>query len=293
MKTKLVLLGTGTPNACPFASGPAVSVVVGSRAYLVDFGPGIVRMAAKAYALGQDALRPDKLDIAFCTHLHSDHTAGLPDLLLTPWVLERKVPLSLYGPRGLENMASHIKQAYAEDISFRINGFEKANASGCEMAVHEIHEGRVYEDSNVLVNAIKVSHGELESYAYKFVTDSGAILISGDSAPISAIANHAKDVDILLHEAEYSAGLASRDPKWQKYHQSVHTMSTDLGALAAASQPKLLVTYHRIYHMNIHDNEKDIAKEVKFREGKILEEIAAGGFKGKAVNGHDLDVFEI
>ena len=49
METKLVLLGTGTPNACPNASGPSSAVVVGNRAYLVDFGPGVVRQASKAY----------------------------------------------------------------------------------------------------------------------------------------------------------------------------------------------------------------------------------------------------
>lgn len=37
MQTKLVLLGTGTPNACPNANGPSSAVVVGDRAYLVDF----------------------------------------------------------------------------------------------------------------------------------------------------------------------------------------------------------------------------------------------------------------
>ena len=66
METKLVLLGTGTPNACPNASGPSSAVVVGDRAYLVDFGPGVVRQAAKAYQQGIDALRPDRLMIA-CT----------------------------------------------------------------------------------------------------------------------------------------------------------------------------------------------------------------------------------
>ena len=53
MEVKVVLLGTGTPNACPNASGPSTAVVVGERAYLVDFGPGVVRKAAQA--LGQPA----------------------------------------------------------------------------------------------------------------------------------------------------------------------------------------------------------------------------------------------
>ncbi len=52
METKLVLLGTGTPNACPNASGPSSAVVVGDRAYLVDFGPGVVRQAAKGIPTG-------------------------------------------------------------------------------------------------------------------------------------------------------------------------------------------------------------------------------------------------
>ena len=86
METKLVLLGTGTPNACPNASGPSTAVIVGDRSYLVDFGPGVVRQAAKAYQKGIDALRPDCLTVAFCTHLHTDHTAGYSDLIFTPWV---------------------------------------------------------------------------------------------------------------------------------------------------------------------------------------------------------------
>ena len=39
METKLVLLGTGTPNACPNASGPASAVVVGDRALPCRFWP--------------------------------------------------------------------------------------------------------------------------------------------------------------------------------------------------------------------------------------------------------------
>ena len=75
-ETKLVLLGTGTPNAEPNASGPATAVVVDDRAYLVDFGPGVVRQCSKAYRKGITALHPKNLSIAFCTHLHTDHIHG-------------------------------------------------------------------------------------------------------------------------------------------------------------------------------------------------------------------------
>lgn len=47
-QTRIVLLGTGTPVPDPDRSGPATAIVVGDTAYLVDFGPGVVRRAEAA-----------------------------------------------------------------------------------------------------------------------------------------------------------------------------------------------------------------------------------------------------
>ena len=291
METKLVLLGTGTPNACPDASGPSSAVVVGDRAYLVDFGPGVVRQAAKAYRNGIDALRPDRLVTAFCTHLHTDHTSGYPDLIFTPWVLERKEPLRVFGPKGIRDMTEHLLKAYKVDIDFRINGFEKANEVGYRVETQEINSGVIYRDDRVTVEAFPVSHGTLESYGFKFTTPDRVIVISGDTAPLEIVAEKAKGCDILLHEVEYSAGIACREPKWQKYHQEVHTLSTDLAKVAQKAKPKLLVTYHRIYHMNIQDNHINLEAEMRRRDDAILDEIRAAGYEGMTVNGRDLEVF--
>ena len=291
METKLVLLGTGTPNACPDASGPSSAVVVGDRAYLVDFGPGVVRQAAKAYRNGIDALRPDRLVTAFCTHLHTDHTAGYPDLIFTPWVLERKEPLRAFGPKGIRDMTEHLLKAYKVDIDFRINGFEKANEVGYRVETQEINSGVIYRDDRVTVEAFPVSHGTLESYGFKFTTPDRVIVISGDTAPLEIVAEKAKGCDILLHEVEYTAGLAAREPKWQKYHREVHTLSVDLAEIAKKARPKLLVTYHRIYHMEIQDNTVDVGAKMARRNEAILEEIRNAGYEGPVVNGMDLDVF--
>lgn len=293
MQTKLVLLGTGTPNACPNASGPASAVVVGDRAYLVDFGPGVVRQASKAYYKGIDALRPDLLTVAFCTHLHTDHTAGYADLIFTPWVLERAEPLKVFGSKGIKHMTEHLLMAYEADIDFRINGFEKANEIGFQVQATEIQAGVVYRDDRVVVEAFPVSHGTLESYGYKFTTEDKVIVISGDTAPLEIVAEKAKNCDILLHEVEYTGGIALREPKWQKYHREVHTLSVDLAQVAQKAQPKLLVTYHRIYHMNIQDNTKDLDAQMQQRCEAILQEIRDAGYTGKVVNGQDLDIFEL
>lgn len=103
-RTKVVLLGTGTPTPDPERSGPATAIVVDDTAYLVDFGPGVVRRA-KAAVLDRNItpLEPANLKVAFLTHLHSDHSAGYPDLILTGWTAGRRTPLEVYGPTGLQS----------------------------------------------------------------------------------------------------------------------------------------------------------------------------------------------
>ena len=158
-ETRVILLGTGTPNAEPDRSGPALAITVNGQAYLVDCGPGIVRRAAAAHRAGIEALAVQRLNRVFITHLHSDHTVGYSDLILTPWVLGRERPLEAYGPPGLTGMTEHVLKAYAEDIQIRIEGLERANAEGCKVNVHEIEAGVIYQDHNVRVTAFPVKHG--------------------------------------------------------------------------------------------------------------------------------------
>jgi len=95
-QTQIVLLGTGTPAPDPEHSGPSTAIVVNGTPYLVDFGTGVVRQAAAARKKGVRGLEPVNLRIGFLTHLHSDHTLGFPDLILTPWVVGRKEPLGVH-----------------------------------------------------------------------------------------------------------------------------------------------------------------------------------------------------
>src|SRR5713226_4011474 len=121
-RTRVVLLGTGTPVPDPDRSGPATAIVVDDSAYLVDFGPGVVRRAkAAVFDRYITALEPANLKVAFVTHLHSDHTAGYPDLILTGWTAGRSTPLEVYGPTGLRSMTEHILEAYRIDIETRTN----------------------------------------------------------------------------------------------------------------------------------------------------------------------------
>ncbi|MCR5229084.1 MAG: MBL fold metallo-hydrolase [Solobacterium sp.] len=289
---KIVLLGTGTPNAEPWASGPSFAVISGGRAYLIDAGCGVVRSCTNAFYSGIEELRPQNLNTVFLTHLHSDHTAGLADVILTPWVLERREPLSVYGPKGTENMVSHLKSAYQEDIGFRIGGPEKADRNGIRTAVHEISEGVVFDSSDMRVTAVRVSHGTLESFGYVFEAEGKKAVFSGDTRPVDQIAAAAEGADILIHEAEYTEGLQERDEKWRIYHSRVHTLSKDLADIMNRARPKLTVTVHRILHLNYYGEAPVPYEEVRRREEKLLEEIREVS-ACRVINGHDMDVFEI
>src|SRR5580692_11730321 len=118
--TQVVILGTGTPRADPDRSGPAVAVILNDQAYLFDAGPGVVRRAAAASRVHCiPALAGPRLGRVFLTHLHTDHTLGLPDLIFSPWVLGRTAPLDLFGPPGAKAMVDHIETAWQQDIDIR------------------------------------------------------------------------------------------------------------------------------------------------------------------------------
>jgi len=276
-RTRIVLLGTGTPNADPDRSGPAVAVVVGGRAYLVDAGTGVVRRAAAAARTGITELAPEKLGIVFVTHLHSDHTLGLPDLMLTPWVLERRTPLEVYGPPGIKTMTRRLLGAYGEDIRMRQQGLEPDKHEGHRVNAHEIREGVVYRDSHVTVTAFEVPHANWKhAFGYRFETRDGVYVVSGDTRPSEKLVAQCDGCEVLVHEVYSAERFRQRPVEWQRYHADAHTSTEDLAALATRARPRLLVLYHQLYW---GATDEDLVREVK------------RGYTGEVVSGRDLDVY--
>ena len=270
MESKVILLGTGTPNPDTDRSGPSVAITVDESVYIIDFGTGVVRRAVKA------GIQVTKLTRAFLTHLHSDHTLGYPDLIFTPGVAGRNEPLEVYGPKGLTDMTRHIMSAYQADVNERILGLEPAERSSYIVNTHEITAGCIYQDGCIEVEAFRVDHGSLESYGYKFMTEDRTVVISGDTRPSQRLVDVAKGCDVLIHEVYSTVGLESRPEEWQKYHSVVHTSSNGLADIANKVKPGLLVMYHQLLWGRT--------------EEELLSEVSES-YKGDVVSGHDLDVF--
>jgi ribonuclease BN (tRNA processing enzyme) len=277
-QTRVVLLGTGNPNPNPDRSGPAVAVVVNGAAYLVDAGPGVVRRAEAARRRGVTELSQPNLRTVFLTHLHSDHTLGLPDLMFTPWVLERSAPLEVYGPPGTRQMTRHLSAAYAEDARRRLDGWQPQNRTGWRVNAHEIRPGLVYADRNVRVIAFRVTHGNWEeAYGYRFETADRSVVISGDTRASDAVIAACDGCDVLVHEVYSDTGYRTLPPEWQRYHGHFHTSASDLARLATQARPGLLVLYHLLSWGGVPPD--SIAAEVR------------RGYAGRVALGNDLDVF--
>lgn len=290
--TRLVLLGTGTPQPDPDRSGSATAVVVNGSAYLVDFGPGVIRRASAAMLdRGIQELEPSNLRVVFATHLHSDHTAGYPDLILTPWTMGRQRPLEVFGPRGLKRMTEQILEAYREDIVIRRDGMEKESSEGWKVNVHEITAGVIYKDANVTVTAFPTRHGEWkESFGYRFDTADRSIVISGDTTPTQATVDACRGCDILLHEAQTLKFVNNpMRPNAQGYDikayvAAYHTTTAQLAELAAKAKPKLLLLYHN--PITLRPDKRPMASTAE----DLLQEISSR-YAGKVSVGRDLDVY--
>lgn len=270
---QIVFLGTGTPRPQPDHQGQSLAILINEKIYLVDAGAGVARQASEA------AMKMENLGVCFLTHLHTDHTLGLPDLVFTPWIMGRSAPLELYGPTGTTEMAENILKAYKQDIHIRVNGMEGGNGTGYKVNPHDIKPGIVYQDGDLKVTAFPVEHGSWpEAYGYKFEATGKTIVISGDTRPTQTVVHACNGCDVLIHEV-YSGygGTSQKSPEeWMKYMAAFHTSAEELGILATQARAKTLVVTH--YLALGASNEIEMVNSVR------------KGFVGTIIVAHDLEV---
>src|SRR4051794_10846868 len=97
MDLAVTFLGTG--GSVPSARRSTASVLVsrGGERLLFDCGEGTQRQMQRSLGLVQ-------ADEIYLTHFHADHVLGLPGLLKTYDLTDRRVPLKIYGPPGLTDL---------------------------------------------------------------------------------------------------------------------------------------------------------------------------------------------
>jgi len=248
---KVTLLGTGNPRPVMSRFGPSILVEAGKEKLVFDCGRGA------AQRLDQLNIPFSEITGLFLTHLHSDHTVGIPDLWLTGWVMGRTTPLPVWGPGGTKAMMAHLQEAYAFDIHIRRDVDTKLPGAGAETIAKDITEGFVYNTAGVKVTAFLVDHGEIRpAFGYRVDYGGYSVTLSGDTRPSENLVKFAQGTDVLIHEVidpeAFGKTITSDTRSQRNAIIEHHTTPEQAGIIFTRIKPKLAV-YSHIVPPNVPD----------------------------------------
>lgn len=280
--TKVAMVGSGTVPPNPYRRGPAGAIIVNNTPYLIDAGEGVwrglVRVATAHDGLLADALLPTKMTRVFLSHLHSDHTVGLPSLMLFPWPYGRTAPLEVHGAIGVEKLVSGLLDAYHGDLHERLYGPEEKNPTGWKTIAHEIQKpGPVYEDDNIRVECFHHPHGSfVQNFGYRFETDDKVIVWAGDGQVSDSFAAAAQDADLLFCElasvetvGNATWGGATPEEK-AKTIWAYHMKPDRLAELASSANVKTLVLHHECNYSDPFEPDALVNELKRVYDGHVI-----------------------
>jgi ribonuclease Z len=240
---KVTLLGTGNPRPVMSRFGPSILVEAGKEKLVFDCGRGA------SQRLDQLKIPFSEITALFLTHLHSDHTVGIPDLWLTGWVMGRTTPLAVWGPEGTKAMMQHLQEAYVFDIHIRRDVDTKLPGAGAEVVAQDIEEGVVYNSAGVKVTAFLVDHGEIKpAFGYRVDYGGHSVTLSGDTRPSENLIKFAHGTDVLIHEVidpeAFGETVSTDTLEQRKKIIEHHTTPEQAGIVFTRVKPKLAVYSH-------------------------------------------------
>ena len=291
---EITFLGTSSAVHSYSRSHPSIALKAFGETMLFDCGEGTQRQLIYA------KISPMKISKIFITHYHGDHILGMPGLLQSMNFRGRETKLTIYGPKGLDNLQQAISNLGFPDFDFPLEWIE-------------IDSGTVIENEEYIIKAQRVKHNTL-TLAYsveelkkprflrqkaidlgvpvgpKFgklhsgesVEVNGEIIkpeqvlgpprkghkitYSGDTMPCEEIINFAKDSTILIHESTYKA----EDKDKADLH--AHSTSVDAANIALNSNSKeLILTHISTRYTEVDDLLKE-AQEI-FKNTKIAKDL--------------------
>lgn len=269
MDIRVVFLGTSGSVPTLKRSLPSVVVKCQSNQYMFDCGENTQHQMMKAKVSFHNKMK------IFITHLHGDHVLGLPGLLQTMALMDRKEPIQIYGPKGVSKFLLCTKKALNFGLTYQVE-------------INEVlSDGIVYDEEEYQVVATPSNHA-VKSYAFAFIekprpgkfypdkamalgipvgnlwsklqrgeeisTPDGKtvkpsdvmgklragrkIVYTGDTKPFDSFAEFAKDADIIIHDCTFDNSLI------EKANIDGHSTPCQAAEQAKAANAKQLVISH-------------------------------------------------
>jgi ribonuclease Z len=238
---QVIILGSGSPLPDPQRAGPSTLVRTTAGDLLFDCGRGVLMRAAGAGS-SAGALRG-----LFLTHLHSDHTTDLNDIVTSRWITSfQPHPLPVHGPIGTAALLQATDAMLELDIGYRLAHHDDLDWRPSAETV-ECERGTVFEDGEITVAAAPTDHAPVRP-TVGFRIDEGArsVVIAGDTVPCAGLDELCAGADMLVHtvvrpDLIESIGLP-RLVDVLDYHSSVE----DAAQTAARNDVGTLVLTHMV-----------------------------------------------
>ena len=269
MSIRVVFLGTSGSVPTLKRSLPAVVVQCPRDQWMFDCGENVQRQMMQAKVSFHRKMK------IFITHLHGDHVLGLPGLLQTMALMDRKEPVQVYAPKGLKEFLLCAKETLNFGLTYPVE-------------INEIlSEGIVCDEAEYQVIATKSNHA-IASYAYAFVEKprpgkfypkkavalgvpagelwsklqrgeevqatkgnvvkpsdvmgpkrpGRKIVYTGDTKPFENFGKFAEGADLVIHDCTFDNSLT------EKADTDGHSTPSQAAAQAKAANAKKLVLYH-------------------------------------------------
>lgn len=266
MNLSVVFVGTAGSTPTPRRGLSSLLVRRGSDHLLFDCGEGTQRQLIRSVGLSD-------IEHLFITHFHADHILGLPGMLKTFALRGRELPLTIYGPPGLERMVAEFsaligKLPYETEL-YELRPGEQLGFKGFRVHAFEVeHRGRAYGYSLVesdrpgffdeaRARELGVTPGPdfgVLQRGGEVTTESGAVVVadqvvgetrrgrrlvySGDTAPCENVVAEARGTDLLIHESTFG------DDEVARAAETRHSTARQAAEIARAAEAEMLCLTH-------------------------------------------------
>ena len=267
MDLDVVFLGTAGSMPTARRSPTALVVRRGGERLLFDCGEGTQRQFLRS------TLGLVDLTEVFLTHFHADHYLGLPGMLKTFSLRGRELPITIYGPPGLDDLFASLGKIFGR-LSFPVE-------------LETLRPGDSLERDGYLLETFATEHG-VSALGYALVElprpgrfdveiadslgvppgpERGALqrgeavtlasgdvvkpeqvlgpprvgrklVLSGDTAPSRAVVEAANGADLLVHEATFCAD------EQERAEETRHSTAAEAAQVALAGAVKMLALTH-------------------------------------------------
>lgn len=263
----ICLLGTGGMMPLPGRWLTALMIRYNGKGILIDCGEGTqIAIREKGWSF-------HGIDVICFTHYHGDHISGLPGLLLSMGNAERKEPVTLVGPKGLERVVNALR-TIAPELPFALKFIELTEPEqelaleGYQITAFKVNHnitcygysvcvrrgGRFFADkakeqgiplpywSRLQKGETITSEGKTYTPDMVLGPERKGIKVTycTDTRPTQGIVKNAKDADLLICE-----GMYGEDEKLTKASEYKHMTFTEAATIAKnAEVAELWLTHY-------------------------------------------------